>query len=341
MEIKFGLQLPHNPTNLILKAAIFADKNGFNSVFGPDHLVGVGIKNWNAFEAFTLLAAISQHTKNVTLGTCVSDVLRKNPAVVAQSAVTLDWLSKKDVILGLGAGEGMNLVPYGISTKLVVSKLEEGANIVRKFLDGGVVNFKGKFFRMKDAMIPRANKKVKLWIAGNQRRTMLITAKYADGWIPTASMGSERYKECLKFIKELSKREIEPALFAYIVVDEDEDRARKTIELPAKLISLLSPLRKTFLEKVGIDEKDLPFPNLLEFTFNEENVKKVLEFANKVPFDLIEDRFIFGNPSQVVERLNEFVKAGVRHFILTPLVQHHKYLDVVRLIAERVIPQFR
>ena len=341
MEIKFGLQLPHDPVDLILKAAIFADKNGFDSVFTPDHLVGVGIKNWDAFEAFTLLAAISQHTKNVVLGTCVSDVLRKNPAVVAQSAVTLDWLSNKDVVLGLGAGEGMNLVPYGISTKFMVSKLEEGANIIRMLIDGKTVNFNGRFFKMREAVIPKSSKKVKLWIAGNQMRTMLITAKYGDGWIPTASMGSKKYRDGLKFIRENSKREIEPALFAYILVDEDEKKAREMIELPAKFISLLSPVRSVFLQKIGIDERDLPFPNLLEFTFSKENVKKVLEFAKKIPFELVEDRFIFGSPTQVVERLDEFVKAGVRHFVLTPLVQHHRYLDVTRLIAEKIIPHFR
>ncbi|RLI79529.1 LLM class flavin-dependent oxidoreductase [Archaeoglobales archaeon] len=341
MEVRFGLQLPHDPVDLILKAAIFADKSGFNSVFTPDHLVGVGIKNWDAFEAFTLLAAISQQTGNVVLGTCVSDVLRKNPAVVAQSAITLDWLSKRDVVLGLGAGEGMNLVPYGISTKFLASKLEEGAEIIRKLLDGEVVNFNGKFFKMKNATIPKSKKKVKLWIAGNQKRTMLITAKYGDGWIPTASIGSKRYREGLRFIRENSNREIEPALFAYIVVDYEEEKARKMIELPAKFISLLSPLRNVFLEKAEINEKELPFPNLLEFAFNEENVKKVLEFARKIPFELVEERFIFGNPSQVIERLDEFVKAGVRHFVLTPLVQHHKYLDVAKLISEKVIPYFR
>lgn len=341
MEVRFGLQLPHDPVDLILKAALFADKNGFDSVFTPDHLIGVGIRNWDAFEAFTLLAAISQHTKNVVLGTCVSDVLRKNPAVVAQSAVTLDWLSKREVVLGLGAGEGMNLVPYGISTKFLVSKLEEGVKIIRKLLDGEIVNFNGRFFKMEKAMIPKPNKRVRLWIAGNQKRTMLITAKYGDGWVPTASMGSRRYKEGLKFIKKNSNREIEPALFAYIVVDEDEEKARKMIELPAKFISLLSPVRNVFLEKAGIDEKDLPFPNLLEFAFNEENVKKVLEFTKKIPFELVEERFIFGNPSQVIERLDEFIKAGVRHFVLTPLVQHHKYLDVAKLISEKIIPYFR
>jgi len=287
MEVRFGLQLPHDPVNLILKAAIFADKNGFDSVFTPDHLVGVGIRNWDAFEAFTLLAAISQHTKNVVLGTCVSDVLRKNPAVVAQSAVTLDWLSKKEVVLGLGAGEGMNLVPFGISTKFLASKLEEGAEIIRRLLDGEIVNFNGKFFNMGKAFIPKSNKKVKLWIAGNQKKTMLITAKYGDGWVPTASMGSKRYKEGLRFIKRNSNRKIEPALFTYIVVDEDEEKARKTIELPAKFISMLSPTRRLFLEKIGIDEKELPFPNLFDFAFNFESVKEVLEMAKKFHLSLL------------------------------------------------------
>ncbi len=335
--IKFGIQLPQKPVDLVLNSAIYADKLGFDSIFTPDHLVGIGLKNWDAFEAFTLLAAISQHVR-IPIGTCVSDVLRKNPAVVAQSAITLDWLHNSEVVLGLGAGEGMNLVPYGISTKHLASKLEEGAKIIRDLIDGKVVNFSGKFFRMHNAFLPKPKKKIHLWIAGNQRKTAEIVSRYADGWVPTASMGPKKYKELLEFIKNKAPRPVTPALFAYIVIDKNADKARELIEIPAKFISLLSPTRDQFLERVGID---VDFPDLFKFTFSKESVKRVLEVAKLLPFDLIEDRFIFGNPEQVIERLYDFVQAGVEHFVLSPLVQHNKYIETLKLISKDVIPYFR
>jgi len=346
--VRFGLQLPHDPIDLVLESAVLAEKLGFDSVFTPDHLVGIGIRQWDAFEAFTVLGAISKLTKRVKLGTCVSDVLRKHPAVIAQSAMTLDHLSGGRAILSLGAGEGMNLVPYGIPTNYLVSKLREGTEIIRRLLRGEEVTYNGKFFRLERAFVrPEPLSSLPIWIAGNSPKTMLLTAELGDGWIPTASMGPDGYRENLKKIREHARKsgrsgeEIEAALFAYVVVEESYEEARKRIELPGRVVALLSPFRRRFLEKIGIDEDELGFPHLMEFAFNEDTVSRLLEWARRIPFEVVEDRYIFGSPDDVIDRLSRFAEAGARHFVLTPLVQHRHYLDTVRRIAKKVMPYFR
>jgi phthiodiolone/phenolphthiodiolone dimycocerosates ketoreductase len=176
---------------------------------------------------------------------------------------------------------------------------------------------------------------------------MLLTAELGDGWIPTASMGPEGYRENLKKIREhaiksgRSSEEIEAALFAYIVVEDSYEEARKKIDLPGRVIALLSPFRRRFLEKSGIDEEELGFPHLMEFAFNQESISKLLEWAKRIPFEVVEDRYIFGSPDDVIDRLSRFAEAGAQHFVLTPLVQHKHYLDTVRRIAEKVMPYFR
>ena len=334
---RVGIQLPHYPIELVIKAGVYADKLGFNSIFTPDHLVGIGLKNFYAYEAFSILGYFAAKTK-ATLGVCVSDVLRRNPAVVAQAASTIASMSGREFILGLGAGEGMNLLPFGIGTKFMVSKLEEGVRIIRELLSGKVVSYEGKFFRMNGAFVP-PSEKVKIWIAGNSQKTMEITAKYADGWIPTATMGERKYEENLKKIVR-KHRKVEAGLFAYTVVAKSYDEAREMIEVPGKFIALLSPFRGEFLKKVGIDEKDLP-PNILHFTFTKENVEKLLNVAKQIPFELVERRYFYGSPEDVAERMEKFIKAGVEHFVLTPLVRHNYYLECVRLIAEKVLPLLR
>ncbi len=346
--IKFGIQLPHDPIDLIFDSALLAEKLGFNSVFTPDHLVGIGIKQWDSFEAFTLLGGIAKITSKIMIGTCVSDVLRKHPAVVAQSAMTLDYMSNGRAILGLGAGEGMNLIPYGIDAEKPVSKLIEGVEVVKKLLNEDEVTYQGKFFRLERAFIkPKPFRKIPIWIAGNSPKTIMLTAKFGDGWIPTVTMGEKGYRKNLKFIRDNARKfgrnegDIEPALFAYTVVGKSHDEARKMIELPAKVVALLSPFRKNFLEKIGIDESDLDFPHLMKFTFNSENVRKLLEWARKIPFEAVEERYIFGTADEIIERISGFVKAGARHFVLTPLVQHRYYKENIRMIGERVLPYFR
>jgi phthiodiolone/phenolphthiodiolone dimycocerosates ketoreductase len=345
--VKFGIQLPHDPADLILKASIFADRNGFHSVFTPDHLVGIGIRNWYAFESFTLLGAISQVTHRVKLGICVSDVLRRHPAVLAQFAITLDNFSMGRAILGLGAGEGMNLIPYGISTKSLVSKLEEGTEVIKKLLTQDHVDFEGRFFHLKNAFVgPKSRQKsVPLWIAGNSQRTMELTARFGDGWVPTAGMGPERYREGLEYIRKRAKEygrteKIEPAIFAYIVVERDYDEAVKKIELPAKILSLMSPARKTFLKKAGIDPDSIEIPDLINFTFNRDNMKTAIEYAKSIPFEAVKDRYIFGTPDDVIGKIESFVEAGVEHFVLTPLVRRSEYMKTIKTIAYDVITYF-
>jgi len=342
-SIKFGIQLPHDPYDLIVRATLFAEKNGFDSVFTPDHLVGIGFKNWSSYEAFTLLGYLAGITTRVKLGTCVSDILRRHPAVVAQFAVTLHDFSNGRAILGVGAGEGMNLLPYGIDAKNLVSKLEEGLEIIRLLFEREEVTYEGKYFRLKNAFVmPR--KKVPLWVGANSPRTIELTAKFGDGWVPSAGNGPEVYKNNLKQIRKKAKEygrddKIEAAVFGYVVVEREYEEALRKIEMPAKLLAVMSPARKYFLKKAGIDEPDLP--DLLKFTFNRETISKAIEIGKKIPFEVVKDRFIFGTPDDVIEKLEAFLKAGAEHFVLTPLVRHSDYIPTVRTLSEKVIPYFR
>ncbi len=57
--IKFGIQLPHELLELIMKAAAFADRSNIDSVFTPNNLVGVGMRNFPCYETFTILGKLS------------------------------------------------------------------------------------------------------------------------------------------------------------------------------------------------------------------------------------------------------------------------------------------
>ena len=173
----------------ILNSAILSDRYGFDSVWVMDH-TNSHPDDSQVFEAWTMLGAIAMKTENVRLGTMVGDVLRKNPAVVAQSLLTLDKLSNGRACLGLGAGEGMNLTPYGIEFDKPVSRMEEGLIIIKKLLHATKeepANYKGKFFELQNAFLQLKSDPIPpIWIAANGIRTRGIVGRLGDGWIPTA-----------------------------------------------------------------------------------------------------------------------------------------------------------
>ena len=55
------------------------------------------------FEAYTLLGALAARTKTVKLGTLVTGVTYRNPAILAKIVTTLDVISSGRAFLGIGA----------------------------------------------------------------------------------------------------------------------------------------------------------------------------------------------------------------------------------------------
>ena len=55
------------------------------------------------FEAYTLLGALAARTKTVKLGTLVTGVTYRNPAILAKIVTTLDVISNGRAFLGIGA----------------------------------------------------------------------------------------------------------------------------------------------------------------------------------------------------------------------------------------------
>jgi alkanesulfonate monooxygenase SsuD/methylene tetrahydromethanopterin reductase-like flavin-dependent oxidoreductase (luciferase family) len=68
------------------------------------------------------LGSLAGCAGRVRIGTAVTDVVRRHPVMVAQAATTLAELTTRPPILGVGAGEGLNLDPYGLGSPTPVSR---------------------------------------------------------------------------------------------------------------------------------------------------------------------------------------------------------------------------
>jgi phthiodiolone/phenolphthiodiolone dimycocerosates ketoreductase len=347
MELKFGIKVPDYPLDVIYDLAKHADDSCLDSIWMVDHLVAISLKQWDAYFPWGLLSAISMMTKKVTLGTAVSDSNRIHPAVLAQVVVTLDHISNGRAILGLGAGEAMNLDPYGIPWNHPISRLEEAIKILKALWTKESFNFNGRFFKLKNAfLMPKPVRKPHppIWIAANSPRSMEITGEYADGWIPIGSiLPPNLYAEKLKFIQNMAKKAgrdpecIEPAVFIHTVINKDFEIAKKMIELPAKLM-LLYWTPEAFSE-LGF-EVGREF-HLLRTVFNKETVASMARKAESLPSDPITDRFVFGTPEDCISKIKEYLKAGARHFVLAFVTPPEIVKSNLRLYVEEVIPHLK
>lgn len=346
-NLKFGYVPPHYPFELICENAVLAENSGYDSVWMTDHMVGVGIKNWRSLEAWSILPSLSSKTERVTLGVCVSDPHRRHPAVLAHAATTLDIMSRGRVVLGIGAGEAMNLDPYGIPWDKPVSRMAEAIVVIKELWTEDSVDYTGEFFKLKEAFLspkPLQRPHPPIWVAANSPKTMKIAAELAEGWIPTGVlMTSSIYQKNLRKIREWANNvgrdssEVEPAVFLCTVAAEDEETARNFMEFPARILLSLTP---KLLNDYGVElpSKEV---HISRFVFNPKTVPKLLEEMQKIPFKAIEDIFVFGTPDDCIGRLEKYVKAGARHFLLNFFVPPTSSKAMIQFYADNVISYFR
>ena len=143
----FGLHLPDYtfpdtpPEQLfdrVVEQARAAEAAGFSLVTVMDHLYqipGVGPVDAPMLEAWSILAALARETTRVRLGTLVTGVTYRNPAMLAKMATTLDVISGGRAMLGLGAAwNEEEHIGYGYDFPPIrerMDRLDEALTIIR------------------------------------------------------------------------------------------------------------------------------------------------------------------------------------------------------------------
>ena len=161
-----------------LDHALAAERGGFASVWVMDHfwqLPPLGGPDEPILEAYTLL------------GTLVTGVTYRNPAMLAKMVTTLDVISHGRAILGIGAAwyepehEGYAFEFPGARERL--DRLEEAVQICRAMLRDERPTFTGKYYSTRDARnVPAPlQSEVPIMIGGSgEKRTLKLVAQYAD-----------------------------------------------------------------------------------------------------------------------------------------------------------------
>lgn len=343
-SVKFGtlLPVPTTPVEKLLNIARVNEEAGFDSIWAPDHLLFVptGIVP----EGWTLLTAASMVTKSALLGTCVTDPHRQHPAVLAQRLATLDQLSGGRIILGLGAGEAMNLKPFGIDWNKPVSKLVEAVTIMRKLWTGKTVDYEGEFWKLNDAFlqISPVRPNVPIYFGANSPRMLALTGKMADGWLPTP-LSPELYKKRLKLVEDAAKMagrsidDIDAGLYIYTSITDRSEDAYKQLDSIKYMIVPTPELLKEAGYDVEVSE-ELSSLSYIDLLPTGEWMDKFLRYAEFIPTKAAVDFSIAGTTQQCLDKIEEFVKAGVRHLILINMGPNPR--QVMEIYSKEILPRF-
>ena len=185
-ETRFGiLSFAAAPYADLIRHWRTAEDLGFAVGWVADDLLQPGFAD---FEAWTLLGALARETRRLRLGSLVSSVVHRHPALLAAQAITLDHLSDGRAEVGIGAGGPPNNYPLlGLepwSAKERLDRLAEQLAVLDQLLRGTPVEFAGRHYRSVASEVPAPVQRPRppLVVAAHGDRGLLLTDRYADGW---------------------------------------------------------------------------------------------------------------------------------------------------------------
>lgn len=334
------------PAESLLRTSQSVERRGYDSLWWPDHLMGWHPQTvWTPdvtdlaafqpnphvyFDPVAAIAAVAVHTERVQLGTAVTEMVRRHPAMVAQEWLTLDHLSKGRVVLGVGAGERENIEPYGLDYSRPVSRFEESLAIVRLLWENdGPVDFDGEFWTFRDAvcgMAPYhadgdARRYPPIWAGAHGPRMLSIVGRLCDGWLPTYSDVDTwaAGRAAVRAAATEAGRDpdaIECGMWGLLVVDDDEEEVERICATPVIRAWLLVNPAWQF-EALGYEHPLGPDWNgLTDYVPARLSRDEALAAIDRVPTEVVRRFLLTGTPDEVVAEVRRFAEAGLDHLVV-------------------------
>lgn len=310
--MKLGLVLPYSGRLSFaesLELTLRAEALGFDSVWVPEA--------WG-FDAVSVLGAIAVRTNRIRLGTGILNVFSRTPALLAQTAATLDALSEGRFILGLGTS-GPQVVSgwHGVPYDRPLQRMRETAEIVRRILRREALRFDGQVFHVGQGLklLGRpVRQEVPIYLATLTPAGLRLTGEIADGWIPTlfAPEHADVFRSDLVEGARTSGRHLESIEIAPhvpVAMDEDLSRARERLRSWVALyVGGMGSRAKNFynqtVRRYGFEEEARTIQDLYL-------AGQKAEATRHVPDALVDAVAITGPPPRIRERLRVCAAAGV------------------------------
>jgi alkanesulfonate monooxygenase SsuD/methylene tetrahydromethanopterin reductase-like flavin-dependent oxidoreductase (luciferase family) len=147
-------------------------------------------------ECWSMLAAASVATRRVRLGSFVSNVMNRHPAVLARVVATIADLAPGRLELGIGAGgHPAEHEAYGIPFPPGSERTEhlrEAIDVLRLLLAGGPADYQGERYRLRDAhAFPVPRPRPRIIVGGESPAGARFAARHADAWTGPGSRFAE------------------------------------------------------------------------------------------------------------------------------------------------------
>jgi len=328
--MKFGITIkPDMAVERILALTRQAEAAGFQYGWVFDsHVL------W--LEPYPLLTLMATNTKNMRLGTCVTNPAVRDLTVTSSLFATLSLISGGRMQLGIGRGDSSRRVlgkkPVG------AGDLERAIKVFRQLTAGNEIDYEGQPTRLAWA---KASPPV--WVAGYGPKVLDLAGRVGEGVILQFA-DPDLIEWCLAFVKKGAEsagrdwRKIEVMSAAPVWISDDMETARNHVRwFPALVSNHVVDLISRY------KPEELP-PALTSFVRNRGGYDyqqhcEVDSSNSKFVSDEVVDRFcLVGTAEAHRQKLRKLASLGVTQFNIYLMCGDEE--DTLEKYKKEILPEF-
>ena len=309
----------------MIELARLADESGMESIWMSDHLC--------FRDSLTSSMAFLASTKNIKVAPAPMSPYSRHPIISAMSIATLEEFAPGRVIASPGTGNAAALKEAGIESPRPLKTMREYVDVLRRFLAGETVNFKGEIFQINGAkmgFVP--THRIPMYVTAVRSRMLQLGGEIGDGVLLSAGCAPGYIERCVAEIRKGAEKgakspaDVDIAGFvAASVAENPRDAVDANKRFLAYIFRNIHHAENIRLGGGTVDQEAL----------GAAVAKREWETAQKyISDDVVHAHSVAGTPAEAAQRLEAFIKGGLDLPVLLPMGTQEARKRVIRMARE-------
>ena len=261
-------------------------------------------------ENFSMLSLACVENKFSKIGSSIINIYSRSPSLIAMGAATVDTISNKRLVLGLGTSTKPLIEDFhGDKFEKPVKRMKEYVEIIRLILTGKTINYSGEIFSLKDfsLLIKPPRNIIPIYLAAVNQKMVELAWEIADGVIFYLRPKNE-IKSTITSMK--NQKKIDTTLQIITCIHDDSEKA---IFRAKKTIAFYVSVGKIYREFLALNG----FKNETKNIFEEYKKTGLTNNHEFVPESMVNELCISGTPNECKKQLKQFRETGIN----LPIIQ--------------------
>ncbi|GAA3544181.1 5,10-methylenetetrahydromethanopterin reductase [Aeromicrobium flavum] len=291
--------------------------------------------------AVPAMALTLHHTSRLKVGSGVLPYRTRNVGILAGTFKTLDEMAPGRAIMGLGAWWEPLATRVGLPNRKPLKAMREVITVSKKLLAGETVTYDGEFVNVQDIRFdsPWDDEgrvyDVPVYTGPVRFKMVELSGEIADGVLLDFLVPTTYTREACEHLKigaDRSGRSLDDfGVSQLIICSVDDDDPRQAIDDCKFFLTQYIGQQPHITEFSGADPEIIEkVKSIVGWPTTEAKIREAMQF---VPDELVHSVAACGTTAQAVEKIEEYVDAGVKEAVLTP---RGNELETARRIAKHV-----